>query len=554
MASFQKHICAYLALMLLAFGLLPFANTYAHAELGAEVSNTAFVTFDQAGAELTIATNEAVFTIEAARTPSTIDFFRFVSGAPDGIITQINGSHFSPSGELTGPFEDIGPPVSLGGMVLDISGDVPLAPADRFIAGEAIFVRVTDAGQNGDPETIETVAVTVSTGEGDTLTLLLFESGPDTGEFFAYFPSTREETPPNNPVLSTPGSANLTAVYVDAFDETEVSIDTALVDPFGRIFDSATGDLLDGVRVTIVDAVTGLPAVVYGADGRSAFPSTILSGSIVTDSSGVQYELEPGEFLFPLLLPGTYQLVIEPPDNFQFPSAFGPEDFETLANAPFEIIDASFGGTFVLDQTGPLNFDVPLDGVGDLVVIKDASTPTTAAGDFVGYTVRIENASNVAVPLRIQDILPRGFRYREGTARVDGEPITDPDIAPDGRTLLFNAGPLRPGESTSLTYLTLATAGVVLGEAVNEAMAVNGAGAPISNRAEAAVFVREDLLRSRLTIVGRVAEDACRPEQEWSRDLADGTGVANVRLYLETGDYVVTDEDGLYHFENVLPG
>ena len=34
----------------------------------------------------------------------------------------------------------------------------------------------------------------------------------------------------------------------------------------------------------------------------------------------------------------------------------------------------------------------------------------------------------------------------------------------------------------------------------------------------------------------------------------DGIGVPGVRLYMETGDYVVTDQDGLFHFEDVLPG
>jgi len=150
--------------------------------------------------------------------------------------------------------------------------------------------------------------------------------------------------------------------------------------------------------------------------------------------------------------------------------------------------------------------------------------------------------------------LPRGFRYRSGTARLDGVQIDDPIVAADGRTLDFTGDVIRPGETMDITYVALATAGVRLGEAVNQAFAINSAGLLISNRGEAVVTVREDLLRSRLTIIGRVAEAACTPGDEWVRKTEDGIGVEGVRLYLETGDYVVTDEDGLYHFENVEPG
>ena len=153
---------------------------------------------------------------------------------------------------------------------------------------------------------------------------------------------------------------------------------------------------------------------------------------------------------------------------------------------------------------------------------KDASTDVSAIGDFVSYTVNIENRNEAPALLIIEDILPEGFRYQDGSARKDGVLISDPDIQADGESLLFEGGVIRPGESTQLTYVTVVSAGTPLGEAVNEVVAVDSTGAPVSNRAEAAVIIREDLLRSTLTIIGRVAEDACRPDQEWARDIEDG--------------------------------
>ena len=51
-----------------------------------------------------------------------------------------------------------------------------------------MFVRVIDTGQNLNSNEIETVVVTIEASNGDVITLRLYESGPDTGEFFAFYP------------------------------------------------------------------------------------------------------------------------------------------------------------------------------------------------------------------------------------------------------------------------------------------------------------------------------------------------------------------------------
>ncbi len=63
----------------------------------------------------------------------------------------------------------------------------------------------------------------------------------------------------------------------------------ALIDPFGRVFNSVTGIGVDGVTVTLIDAATGLPATVYGDDGISTFPATITQRGTAADSSGRIY-------------------------------------------------------------------------------------------------------------------------------------------------------------------------------------------------------------------------------------------------------------------------
>ncbi|MEO0465035.1 MAG: hypothetical protein AAF216_00720 [Pseudomonadota bacterium] len=550
MAFLRNAITLFVCFQVLAFGLLSPAG--ATTPLGQDVTNVAQLTIADPSGPVTYDTNPATFKVVALPTPSEIEFFRVIAAAPDAFQVSLNGSEFSPSGE-TGPgqFQPIGDAITTGGQIVDTANPVLLTSADTYFTGELMIVRVIDRGQNGDPAGIETVITTISTTGGDSIVLRLYESGPDTGEFYAWVPSTGLQTPQNDAQLTAPKDTRLTARYVDVFDATEVSVDTALVDPFGRLFDSLTGELIDGAEVTIVEDVSGLPAAVFGIDGLSAYPSTLITGSTVTDAGGTVYDLEQGEFLFPLMAPGAYRLVITPPAEYTFPSGVAPGSFAALPNAPFEIIDGSYGAAFQVEATGPLNLDVPLDTTRGLTVFKRTSTRSASIGDFVSYTVTVENTESAAIPLIIEDYLPRGFRYQDGSARLDNVALDSVGVAENGTMISFDGGWIEAGARRNLTYVLSIGSGALTGEAVNAARAVSPAGMALSNVAEAAIQIEEELLSSKFTLVGRVVEDACDGDEDWAREIEDGVGVPGVRLYLETGEYVVSDEDGLYHFEGL---
>ena len=59
---------------------------------------------------------------------------------------------------------------------------------------------------------------------------------------------------------------------------------------------------------------TGQPALVFGDDGVSSYPATILTGQSVTDSGGTRYDYPAGDYRFPLVRPGRYRLIVEPPE------------------------------------------------------------------------------------------------------------------------------------------------------------------------------------------------------------------------------------------------
>ncbi len=522
---------------------------------GTEVVNVATMTYTVGSERRTIGTDAAIFVIRPPDTPAVIEFFRYAPTAQDPTLRNINGSDFSSSGELAGPFNAIGAPITTGGNRIDLSSEVPLIPATTYLAGELMFIRVTDSGQNLNSSEIETVVVTIEASNGDVITLRLYESGPDTGEFFAYLPSTLSPTDKNDGAISSDGNTQLTATYIDAFDSTDVVVDSAVLNPLNRVFSSADGARLDDTLVTLINVDTGERATVFGVDGFSTFPSDVVSGDDITDSAGLVYESDQGEFSYPVVEPGNYRIEVEPPEGFNFASVVPEADLYALgAEQGFVITTASMGDTFTVTERGPLRFDIPLDPESNLVVTKTADREGADVGDYINYTVTIQNPGDQAASVNLYDTLPIGFRYVPGTTRIEAAFTEDPEVSEDATLLTFDMNVLPAGETLSLNYTLLVGPGAHFGDAVNEAVVRDPLMNPISNVARAGVRLREDLLRSTSTIIGRVTEQSCDGDADWARPIERGVGVEGVRLYMETGAYVVSDPDGLFHFEGVSEG
>ena len=525
----------------------------AYGNVGDTVTNIASVTYSSGGVEGTVQTNAAVFTIEAPDVTPVIEFFRHSPNAQNASFVNVNGSDFSPSGSLSGPFSDVGPARTAGGQILDTDNPLPLLPAEVYLTGEVMFVTVTDTSANNDPERIETLTITVTADNGDTIVLQLYESGPNTGQFWAYIPTTGDETPLHDNELTTGQNTRLTATYINTFTDSEVVVDTALVNPSNFVFDSVTGEPVNGAVVTVVNADTGQPALVYGVDGFSNFPTEVTSGLDAEDAAGLIYAAEDGEFTFPMLPPGNYRLEVEAPEGYSYASSFDPSDIVTNGGA-FTLLAGSFGDIFTLTEETTFRFDVPLDPQTDFLLTKVADRQFGDVGDFVNYTVTVQNAGVRSAPVQLFDTLPLGFRYLNGTSRQDSVKIEDPAISDDAALLTFPMGVLAPGESVSLNYALQIGPGAPLCDAINRAVVRGTDDEPLSNVARAEVTLREDLLRSTSTVIGRISEKSCDGDEEWARDIVRGIGVEGVRLYLETGAYAVSDADGLFHFEGVSEG
>ncbi len=230
-------------------------------------------------------------------------------------------------------------------------------------------------------------------------------------------------------------------------------------------------------------------------------------------------------------------------------------DLSSRFPSRFTIDDGSYGKKFTLavnDPTSILILDIPVDptAAAALWLQKSANKDSAGQGDFILYQLIVTNNSTsiAASGVSVSDTLPVGFRLRKGSVKINGVPAGDPTISADGRTLTFNIGTMAGGATATINYVVEVTAGARLGEAINSAIATSAAGTR-SNNARVIVMIRDDFMRTRSTLMGRISTGACNDKTGEGPE-----GVADVRVYLEDGSFVISDKRGMFHFEGVHAG
>ncbi len=545
--AFKSRANAWLRVSLLfAAGLIVAQQSVAQVTApGSVVRNTANVAYQVGAAGRTTLSNEVALAVEPSPSRAAISLARY----------EASSNSTSTAGptqcRATNGFFPLPAPAPQGQGELDPMQPVPLQDTGIAHAGDPIFVRVVDVDRNRDGNLVETVDVRVAApSTGDSEVLRLSETGPNTGVFVGYV-ATSTDAAMADCTLQVQRNSELDATYVDPTDNTDAAQADALVDPFGLVFDSQTGAAINGARVRLINVATGAPALVFGDDGVSRYPSEMITGQPVTDAGGTQYSLPAGVFRFPLVAPGSYRLEVVPPTSHAFPSQRTIADLQTLPGAPYRLQPGSYGQPFVVTVAPAVAVDLPLDSSGDsLLLRKSAGQQIATTGDFVQYTLTLQNASESGafVNVQVMDTLPAGARFRPGSLRLNGVRVADPVIAADGRGFTYTHPRLEEGETIELRYVvefTIAMRGMK--DAVNTALAL-APGNVRSNEARALVRMNEELFSQKGFIVGRVFEGNC--EQDGRED----AGVAGVRVYLEDGRYGVTDVNGRFHFEGLEPG
>jgi hypothetical protein len=154
----------------------------------------------------------------------------------------------------------------------------------------------------------------------------------------------------------------------------------------------------------------------------------------------------------------------------------------------------------------------------------------------------VTNGIGVNLPdVAVVDRPPAGFRYVEGSARIDGVPAEPEQL---GRELRWTGLDVTPDGRHTLVMLLGVGSGVGEGEFVNRAQALQLlTGNPLSGEASATVRIVPDPALDCTDVIGKVYDDL---DRNGLQSLGE-PGIPGVRIATATGLTATTDRYGRFH-------
>lgn len=184
---------------------------------------------------------------------------------------------------------------------------------------------------------------------------------------------------------------------------------------------------------------------------------------------------------------------------------------------------------------------------GGLEIIKTADRSAAEPGDVVVYRLLVRNrSSNAATPLTVSDQLPLGLQYVANS--VQSSPLQATSITVNGRQLTFQFASLAGGQELTITYAVLLTPDAIRGSGRNVAQAAAPGFATVL--APFQLTIRPGILSDCGTILGRVFVDKNFDGEQQSGE----PGVPNAVIFMEDGNRILTDPNGLFSLANALSG
>lgn len=324
-------------------------------------------------------------------------------------------------------------------------------------------------------------------------------------------------------------------------------------DPTGVVYNAITRHPVQGARLTLTDADgTPLP--------QACLADPQMQGQVTGADGTYRLSLIAGAHPACPAADSSYRIRLVPPEGYApYPSSILPPmaDEAELAVCGFDPVpggrcqlsaraSAPLVGDPVLHAIGflagagdllPLHNHIPLDPLprNDRLDLSLVAQP-----DEIGrggrLVVEISSRNGSATEYRgtsLVNIVPPGFLYVEGSARLDGKPVIP---ARGGDNLVFRDLDLGAGTTMTLRLALEAERALVPGRYVYRARLVDGAGSPLAPELAAPVTLLAEEAQRCSDIVGHV------------RHAGDGTGIAGVRIRLEGRHAVTTDRAGRYRF------
>ena len=364
------------------------------------------------------------------------------------------------------------------------------------------------------------------------------------------------------------GVNNLASVGAQNAPPVQSTTAVVVVDPFGTVFSGRGGAAspISGARVEILaDQTSSTPLQIPAGSGFD--PNTQNSNPFATNAQGhFSFAFLPSQlgdinvaahYFMKVTAPGYITrmlgLSVHPTETGLFVMTVTALDGQPLARAgTYDLISEPVE----ISNLAAVAFNIPMFEQRGLEITKVVDKPRAEIGDLLTYRIEINNPT--AAPIKaveVHDQLPDSFHYVEGTGRINTGNALDSPVEPtvNGNELTFRIGDLNHGATARIVYRVRIGANAHEGRQENLAV---GSGAFTSGErnqtapARAAVMVGGGAFSTRQIVLGRVFEDV---NGNGAFDDSDEP-MPNVRLYLNSGQSVVTDSQGLYNFPSLGDG
>lgn len=368
----------------------------------------------------------------------------------------------------------------------------------------------------------------------------------------------------STPAIGIVNIANISASNAVAVNTSQA---VTVVDPFGTVYAARGGASapISNARVAISTTQTNENLLQIPAN-QGFEPNLANSNPYFTNTQGrFSFGLRPdqlGTSAQPAVYfvtvtaegfrPRTLQISLSPNGNGTFKMIVRSQDGMPVAVANgFELTQNEVEIASIADVA----MNIPMFENTTLELNKTADRTQVEVGDLINYQVEVHNAS--VAPLFdtvIIDTLPNSFSYVADTAQIKRNGSTQ-SITPQvlGNVLRFNIGEVASGERFTITYRVRVGVNVRPGESFNTATGTGRfpTGEVVQTApARAGVKVNAGMFSMRQFIIGRVFIDE-NGNQTFDKNEKP---VVGARIYLASGESVITDSQGMYNLPAVSEG
>jgi uncharacterized repeat protein (TIGR01451 family) len=210
---------------------------------------------------------------------------------------------------------------------------------------------------------------------------------------------------------------------------------------------------------------------------------------------------------------------------------------------------ATAGGDNLSSQTS--NQVVVTTGQTALELIKTGDRAAAEPGDTVVYRLALKNTGTIAANnISLTDTLPLGLRFLSQSLQASvtsGGTTSTVAISPatvSGRTITITYPSLVAKQTLNIVYAVIVTPDAVRGTGRNQAQE------PRSNIASHLLRIKPGILSECGTIIGRVFVDKNADGEQQT----DEPGVPNAVVFMDDGNRIMTDANGMFSLANVIGG